>query len=274
MQSIKALIINSTTPISTHYLNNTIENLKIQENDQYPNVDKKIKSQLSNKYSADRLSRYLSGHGVPDIAKCIESDDNRCTFVIEESIVYDSNKVVNLNIPDYLLLYSKKDAILTLTATLCYKFQPVRGNVLSYCPLHISFNFGNSMNFNKPKENAEMYARYRASAENKRMAIKSKFSSWSDDFYPASSKIFSNVQKMSLNITRDEIEKIQNQLSIIFRCTGRDELVGSSNPFSFVLTIEQKKSAELDGKSLYDSLEQINVVQIITDAALESEINS
>ena len=274
MQSIKALIINSTTPISTHYLNNTIENLKIQENDQYPNVDKKIKSQLSNKYSADRLSRYLSGHGVPDIAKCIESDDNRCTFVIEESIVYDSNKVVNLNIPDYLLLYSKKDAILTLTATLCYKFQPVRGNVLSYCPLHISFNFGNSMNFNKPKENAEMYARYRASAENERMAIKSKFSSWSDDFYPASSKIFSNVQKMSLNITRDEIEKIQNQLSIIFRCTGRDELVGSSNPFSFVLTIEQKKSAELDGKSLYDSLEQINVVQIITDAALESEINS
>lgn len=274
MQSVKALIINSTTPISTHYLDNTIENLKIQENSQYPNVDKNIKRQLSNKYSAERLSRYLSGHGVPDIAKCIESDDNRCTFVIEESIDYDSNKVINLNIPNYLLQYSKKDAILTLTATLCYKFQPVHGNVLSYCPLHISFNFGNSMNFDEPQKNAEMYARYRASTENERMAIKCKFSSWSDDFYPASSKIFSNVQKMSLNITRDEIEKIHNQLSIIFRCTGRDELVDSSNPFSFVLTIEQKRTAELDGNSLYDSLEQVNTVQIINDVVLEAEINS
>ena len=159
MQSIKALIINRTKPISTHYLTNTIENLKIQENDQYPNVDKKIKSQLSNKYSAERLSRYLSGHGVPDIAKCIESDDNRCTFVIEESIVYDSNKVVNLHIPDYLLLYSTQDAILTLTATLCYKFQPVRGNVLSDCTLLISFTFSNSMNFNKPMDIEDMYAR-------------------------------------------------------------------------------------------------------------------
>ncbi|MGL5981031.1 MAG: S8 family peptidase [Phocaeicola sp.] len=274
MQSVKALIINSTTPISKHYLDDTIENLKTQENDQYPNVDKKIKTQLSNKYSVERLSKYLSGHGVPDIAKCIESDDNRCTFVIEESIVYDSNKVVNLNIPDYLLLYTKKDAIITLTATLCYKFKPVHGNALSYCPLHISFNFGNSINFDEPKKNAEMYARYRASTENDQMAIKGKFSSWSDDFYPASSKMFSNVQKMSLNITRDEIEKIQNQLSIIFRCTGRDELIDSSNPFSFVLTIEQKRTAELDGNSLYDSLEQVNAVQIINDVALEAEINS
>lgn len=273
IQSVKALIINSATPISNHYLDDTIENLKTQANDQYPDVGKKIKTQLSSKYSVERLSRSLSGHGVPDISKCIESDVNRCTFVIEESIVYDSHKVVNLNIPDYLLLYTKKDAILTLTATLCYKFQPVHGNVLSYCPLHISFNFGNSINFDEPKKNAENYARYRASTENDQMAIKSKFSSWSDDFYPASSKRFSNVQKMSLNITRDEIEKIKNQLSIIFRCTGRDELVGSSNPFSFVLTIEQKRTAELDGNSLYDRLEQVNAVQIINDVALDAEIN-
>ena len=56
--------------------------------------------------------------------------------------------------------------------------------------------------------------------------------------------------------SRDEIEKIRNQISIIFRCTGREYLEGTNHPFSFVLTIEQKHSAELDGNSLYDGLFQ------------------
>lgn len=91
-------------------------------------------------------------------------------------------------------------------------------------------------------------------------------------FFPLSSKIFSNVQKMSLNISRDEIIKVQNQISIIFRCTGREGLEETNNPFSFVLTIEQKHSAELDGNSLYDSLEQINHVEAIAQAVLEAEV--
>ena len=84
--------------------------------------------------------------------------------------------------------------------------------------------------------------------------------------------MFSNVQKMSLNISRDEIEKIRNQISIIFRCTGREYLEGTNHPFSFVLTIEPKHSAELDGNSLYDSLEQVNIVEAIAQAALEAEL--
>lgn len=272
MQSVKALIINSAEPINKHYLDETINELKSLDNNSYPNVDSNKKTLLSKKYSEERLSKYISGHGVPNISKCIESDDNRCTFVIEESIAFDSHKVVNLNIPNYLLQYSKKDAVLTLTATLCYKFNPKRTDVLSYCPLHIAFNFGNSMNHDDPKKNAEEYASRRVSKDKDRMAIKSNVGSWSDDFYPASSKMFSNVQKMSLNISRDEIEKINNQISIIFRCTGREGFVGTNNPFSFVLTIEQKNSAELDGNSLYDSLEQINYVEAIAQASLEAEV--
>lgn len=272
MQSVKALIINSAEPINKHYLDATINELKSLDNNSYPDVGSKEKTQLSKRYSAERLSKYISGHGVPNISKCIESDDNRCTFVVEDTIAFDSHKVVNLNIPDYLLQYSKRDAVLTLTATLCYKFNPNRADVLSYCPLHIAFNFGNSMNHDDPKKNAEEYASRRASSNKDRMAIKSNVGSWSDDFYPASSKLFSNVQKMSLNISRDEIEKIQNQISIIFRCTGRDGLEETNNPFSFVLTIEQKDSAELDENSLYDGLEQINHVEAIAQAALEAEV--
>lgn len=272
MQSVKALIINSAEPINKHYLKDTINELKTLDNNSYPNVDSEEKKQLSRKYSEERLSKYISGHGVPNISKCIDSDDNRCTFVIEGAIDFDSHKVVNLNIPDYLVQYSKKDAVLTLTATLCYKFDPNRTDVLSYCPLHIAFNFGNSMNHDDPKKNAEEYATRRASNDKDRMAIKSTVCSWSDDFYPASSKMFSNVQKMSLNISRDEIVKVQNQISIIFRCTGREGLEETNNPFSFVLTIEQKHSAELDGNSLYDSLEQINHVEAIAQAVLEAEV--
>ena len=84
--------------------------------------------------------------------------------------------------------------------------------------------------------------------------------------------MFSNVQKMCLNISRDEIEKIQNQISIIFRCIGRDGLDDTDNSFPFVLTIKQKDSAELDVNSLYDSLEQINYVEAIAQAALEAEV--
>ena len=272
MQSVKALMINSAEPIKTHYLDETINNLKTLDNGLYPNVDRNEKTSLSKKYSAERLSRYISGHGVPNISKCVDSDDNRCTFVIEDMIAFDSHKVVNLNIPDYLLQYSKNGTLLILTATLCYKFNPKRADVLSYCPIHIAFNFGNSMNYNEPQKNAEEYARRRASDDEARMSIKARVGSWSDDFYPASSKMFSNVQKMSLNVSRDEIEKVHNQISIIFRCTGRDNLVGTNHPFSFVLTIEQKHSAELNDNSLYDSLEQINRVEAIAQAALEAEI--
>lgn len=272
MQSVKALIINSAEPIKEYYLNDTIDKLKSLDNNSYPNVDSKTKSFLSKKYSAEQLSKYISGHGVPNISKCIDSDDNRCTFVIEDTIAFDSHKVVNLNIPNYLLQYSKKDALLTLTGTLCYKFNPKRSDVLSYCPIHIAFNFGNSMNHDEPRMNAEEYASRRASDDKDRMAIKSNVNSWSDDFFPASSKIFSNVQKMTLNISRDEIEKVHNQISIIFRCTGRDHFEGTNHPFSFVLTIEQKHSAELEGNSLYDSLEQINRVEAIAQNVLEAEV--
>lgn len=272
MQSVKALIINSADSIDTHYLDNTINELKSLDNNAYPNVNRKEKNLLSHKYNVDRLSQYISGHGIPDISKCIESDDNRCTFVIEDAIAFDSHKVVNLNIPDYLLKYTKKDALLTLTATLCYKFKPKRSDILSYCPIHISFNFGNSMNHDNPRMNAEEYATQRASTDRGRMAIKSEMGAWSDDFYPASSKIFSNVQKMSLKISRDELDKVHNQISIIFRCTGRDEFVDSINQFSFVLTIEQKRCPELEGNSLYDGLEQVNRVEAIVQGNLEAEL--
>ena len=50
------------------------------------------------KYSAERLSKYISGHGVSAISR-IDSDDNRCTFVIEDTIAFDSHKAVKSEYP-------------------------------------------------------------------------------------------------------------------------------------------------------------------------------
>jgi hypothetical protein len=72
------------------------------------------------------------------------------------------------------------------------------------------------MNHDEPRKNAEEYASKRASDDKDRMAIKSSVGSWSDDFYPVSSKMFSNVQKMSLNISRDEIERFVIRYLLFF----------------------------------------------------------
>ena len=166
------------------------------------------------------------------------------TFIVEGMIQFDSYKVINLNIPVYLYDHPNKQKALIINATLCYRFDPIFGNSMSYLPIHISFNMGNSMNHNDVKANAEEYSRMRAKDDNDRMAIKSKMSSWSDDFFPANTKLFSNVQKMRMSLVAENLRHIDGQMAIIFRCTGRDTATLSSqlnvaHPFSFVFTIEE-----------------------------------
>lgn len=279
MQTIKALIINSSSELNNDYLYPLIDTLKAKENPSYPNVDKKEKTRLSLRYSSDLLAHYLSGYGKPDITKCLFSDDKRVTFVIEDLIQFDSYKVINLNIPTYLYNHPNKQKALIINATICYKFDPIFGNSMSYIPLHISFNIGNSMNQNDPKANAEEYSKRRAKDNNDRMAIKSKFSSWSDDFFPANTKLFSNVQKMKMNLTAENLQHIDGQMAIIFRCTGRETPALSAqlniaHPFSFIFTIEEVPSNELAQENLYDEICLNNTVENIVNLETELTLNA
>ena len=280
-QTIKALLINSSQEIDPRYLNDCIENLKWKENHSYPNVDQSEKTKLSKLYKAEHLSHNISGHGTPDIEKCLYSDDKRVTFIIEDDILFDSHKVINLNLPTYLNNHPNKTKALRLTATLCYSFNPVYGNAMSYLPLHISFNIGNSMNHDDSFANAEEYSTHTKKSDNDRMSIKGSLTPWSDDFYPANTKRFSNVQKMGMNITGKELDKVSNQIAVIFRCTGRDDdrfvsLRNQNHKFSFVLTIEELPAKTLDNFSLYDEISLCNTVEAVaeldTEAALEADI--
>lgn len=234
------------------------------------------KNKLSSLFKTEYLGHTISGHGIPSIDRCLHSNDKRVTFVIEDDIAYDSHKVVNLNIPTYLNLHPNKVKALLITATLCYSFDPVYGDAMSYLPLHISFNIGNSMNQDDPTANAIEYSTCRVKDNNDRMAIKKTFYSWSDDFYPANTKRFSNVQKMQLILNSENIAKVSNQIAIIFRCTGRDDVKYSSlrqnnHQFSFVLTLEEIPSNELNQYSLYNELTLCNHVEAI--AELETEVD-
>lgn len=278
-QTIKAILINSAQEINPSYLSHTVENLKSEANPQYPDVDRSEKSRLSRIYDDRYLSHTISGHGKPSIERCLYSDDKRVTFIIEDHIQFDTHKVINLNIPDYLTRHPNRNKALILTGTLCYNFDPQLRDSMSYLPLHISFNFGNSMNHDDAARNAIEYSVTTATDNNDRMAIKKNFRPWSDDFFPANTKRFSNVQKMSIILTAEEIRKVSKQISIIFRCTGRDSdhyayLRRRNHDFSFVLTVEEVNSDALSQFSLYDELTACNIVENIADLATEIELDN
>lgn len=279
MQTVKALLINSSTNLDPAYLNNLIHDLKQESSDRpLETLTKSEKTALSKKYSAERLNHYISGHGSPDISKCLFSDEKRVTLIVEDNISYDSHKVINLNIPKYLYNHTKMVA-LKITATLCYKFAPVLDNPLAYNPVHISFNLGNSIQKDRASDNARVYAECRKSTDNDRMAIKKDFFAWSDDFYPASSKLFSNVQRFFANISASELRKIDGQLSIIVRCTGRNDpafvaKVQKEHEFSFVLCIEETSCEELIEKDLYSEMELINTLEAAAEVRVDVEIEN
>lgn len=279
MQTVKALMINSSTALQSGYLNNLIQDLK-QECSPQPlaQLSKSDKSALSRKYSAERLNSFISGHGMPDITKCLFSNEKMVTLVVEDSIFYDSHKVINLNIPHYLYEHPKNVA-LKITATLCYKFAPVLDNPLAYNPVHISFNIGNSILKNDHNGNAKKYAECTKSRDNDRIAIKSDFFPWSDDFFPASSKLFSNVQKFSANISALELQKVEGQISIIIRCTGRHDAmlaakVQKEHEFSLIFCIEETSCEELEDKDLYSEISLVNTLEAITEVQVDVEIEN
>ena len=180
---------------------------------------------------------------------------------------------MNLNLPLYINRHPGRTA-LKMTATMCYKFQPRQNDALSYNPLHISFFIGNSMNHNDPEKNAKDYSTLLKSENGDRMRIKGSPFTWSDDFYPASSKRFSNVQKVEYNFRASELEAIHDQMSIVVRCTGRDQYFQgySEHPFSLVITLEETASEELRNESLYDELQLVNTLEAIGEAVAEAEV--
>ena len=275
MQSVKALIINSADRVPATYLDGTILRLKQEAAGtvDIDGLDQNERRNLTKKYNQGLLNSFISGHGKPNITKCLSSTNKRVTLIIEDTIDFDSYKVMNLSFPPYINRHPGRTA-LKMTATLCFRFMPMLNDALSYNPLHISFFVGKSMNFDNPKKNAEEYATLLKSENEDRMRIKGNAFTWSDDFYPAISKRFSNVQKAEYNFNAKELEGIRDQMSIVVRCTGRNIYPqnNEAHPFSLVVTLEETDCKELRNESLYEGLRLVNTLEAIGEAVAEAEV--
>lgn len=264
LQSVKALMLNSADSFSHSYLEDTVKqrknvlaNEKHRVNfDDLPKGDKmNITKQL---LSAKDIHRNLAGYGKPDGEKLLYSTDSEVSLLVEGVIPTDHHKVMLVNIPEYLL-DSTRSRCLDVQATLCFKVNPAWGNHIDYNPLHISFNFANSvvdslndladiisdrnhdyyreywtdevreLEHRKNEEGlseaeSETLSKLKLVIKNQRLGVKKSIQSWSEDFFPLVNKPLSNSQQMNILLDKKEIGKIDNKLAIVFRCAVKENL--------------------------------------------------
>ncbi len=102
MQSVKALLINSSITTNIEGLiTNIIEQCKETEAQKvhgcsFSRLSQGEKMNLSTMYNSRRFSKYIEGHGVVNEDNCLNSNEKRVTFVIEDSIKFKQHKVQHI----------------------------------------------------------------------------------------------------------------------------------------------------------------------------------
>lgn len=307
MQSVKALIINSSSvEYDSTFLYDSINNIKEQAANElfgnaFSTLATKEKKKLNALLDPQKLMNHLCGHGQPNVSKCITSSANSITVIIQDTINSNSHKIITINLPDYLNgLGNEKSSLLSIKATLCFKFDPVLDNHLAYCPVHISFNFIKCLN-DIPDENANIIAnrknhpyfnqfyttgmspKEKLERRDAELGVQARISSWSDDFFPLNAKPFANVQKNEILIRPKDLNKIGNKLSVVVRAINKSNLEpefvraleSRAHEFSIVLTIEERNGFR-EGR-IYQELLNVNELENIVEisdlnADLETEI--
>lgn len=266
LQSIKALLINSSDSYSSTYLSDLVVERKnvlsmAKHGLPFDRLSGPDKAKITKKIlSEEDIHRNLVGYGKPDKERLLYSTANKVSLIVEDTIRTDNHKVILLQVPEYLL-EGKGTKRLAIQATLCYKFNPAWGNHVDYNPLHISFNFANSVvkyslndlagvladrnheyyknnhwtdeirNLEERKafgdisnEDKKRLLNLKMKVKNEALGIKKTLGSWSEDFFPLVNKPLSNRQQLSIQIDKSEIEKIGNQIAIVMRCAVKDNL--------------------------------------------------
>lgn len=239
-QTIKALIINGAS------LNNI----------QFP-------KQVSH------LLNVTSGNGFVDIENSLFSSEDKATLILEDKISDTDLKIYPINFPKYLIEddLGRKKGLLKITATLCFSFNPIQNNQLSYNPIHIAFSF--FKNHNADQINA------------KNDVLDSKLRSnlsWSQNGRNVSKPIpFSNSQKINFTIDLNHLISENQVLKLAVHCKVSNQIIGGlpdsypkEFPFSMVITIEENTKKK-SGK-LYDELIAINNLEVLGNIELEGSL--
>ncbi len=113
MQTVKALIINSSTIIENKDVLNEIK------------------------------KQNVLGNGFPIEDLALNSSDNNITLIIDDNIMPEKIKSYSLKLPNYLMKLLNKNSVIKIKTTLCFKFNPIYNNQFTYCPIHLAFGYFN-----------------------------------------------------------------------------------------------------------------------------------
>lgn len=260
MQTVKALIINSS---QANEIGDAFENLE------------------------DISSHAILGHGIPDDDSCIYSSENKITIILDDKIKPEEIKSYPIKIPTYLLELNRKNSLLKVKATLCFKFEPLKHHHLAYCPIHLAFGVFRNLPLNeyltdkngitiKDKNNKPI-----STGINDNKTENFVFAeSWSQDYY-FKAKILSNTQKVSFSISKKVLEEeycvlkisINSKLHKLLSDLDKSKLKDKDISFSLVLTIEESPVKNENTNRLYDELVAYNELEAINiaEADLEAE---
>ncbi|HMT54048.1 MAG TPA: S8 family peptidase [Saprospiraceae bacterium] len=206
----------------------------------------------------------IYGNGIPTEDNILSTNENECTFLIEDTIKADELKTFSLELPKYFLGLSKTTGIIKVSATLCFKFKPFSRSRLTYCPVHMGFGIF------KDKDIAAM----------NKMAVQDyKFGpSWSQDYY-YKPKMLSNVQSLNFNIPYSALVSGNCSFQIAVQCRLHKLLTEiqkqgykDAHDFSLVITVRDLTSNLNHGNSLYQEMVNLNELEVLNNLDLEAEV--
>jgi hypothetical protein len=255
MQTVKALIINSA---QANEIADAFENLE----EISPNS--------------------ILGHGIPDDENCIYSSENKITIILDDKIKPEEIKSYPIIIPPYLLELNRKNSLLKVRATLCFKFNPLKNHHLAYCPFHLAF--GVFRNLPLQEYIKDKLGNLISVGINDNKTENFKFAeSWSQDYY-FKAKMLTNSQKVSFSISKKILEEEKGTLKIVVNAKlhkllselDKSRLKDTDISFSLVFTIEESPVKNENTNRLYDeliaynNLEALNILEADLDAEGEN----
>ena len=221
--------------------------------------------------NVSKLRSRITGNGLVDNFKSLYSDENTATLILEDTIESKKIKIYPINFPEYLVnddLGNVKKR-LKITATLCFKFLPIKNNQLSYNPIHIAF----SIFKNHTAEEIE------TSEKKTKSKLRTSFG-WSEDGrFPNKPLPYSNTQKIFLNVNVDDLNNEANTFKLALHAKLSEQIVGglpenypTEFPFSIVLTIEE--TIKNNTGKLYDEIQLVNNLEIVQDINLDAGLEA
>lgn len=274
--------IGITQEVGTSFSTPLVTNLAAKIIKKYPSLsNESVKALIINGASLDLISfppnsskliNQIAGNGFVNDFKSLYSNENSATLILEDSIENENIRIYPINFPDYLTKddLGKKNGILRISATLCFKFQPIKNNQLSYNPIHMAFCIFKN-------QSAEYIMKPEKEVKSK---LKSTLS-WSENGRYVSKPLpYSNTQKIFFNVNVGDLMNENSSFKLAVHAKLSEQIVGglpenypTEFPFSIVLTVEEIVKSNT-GK-LYDEIQLVNNLEAIQgidlDAGLEAD---